>query len=217
MQSDLQELEITPGELRRLSGVRVDRIWRPLAPRRVCAELLKTALVMVLLGASGFTLSLAFPDRVRLLAMVHGVVGLGILLEDLRDFVWSYRHPQLVRLLEDVGRYHNAIAVLQIHDQLEAAGNLPVALEDRSRIISALQLTREDLVRALQTEKILRKHQRFIENNVDFFSNNLTALTALQVNDLAIEQGRLLNEALQIAVSVGIEMKKLKDWHHRKP
>jgi hypothetical protein len=211
MQSDLQGLEITPGELRRLSGVRVDRIWRPLVPRRVCAELLKTALVMVLLGASGFTLSLAFPDRVRLLAMVHGVLGLGILLEDLRDFVLSYRHPLLVRLLEDVGRYHNAIAVLQIHDQLESAGNLPVALEDRSRIISALQLTREDLVRALQTEKILRKHQRFIENNVDFFSNNLTALAALQVNDLASERGRLLKEALEIAVSVRSEMKKLQN------
>jgi hypothetical protein len=211
MQSDLQGLEITPGELRRLSGVRVDRIWRPLAPRRVCAELLKTALVMVLLGASGFTLSLAFPDQVGAIAIVHGIIALGILLEDLRDFVLSYRHPLLVRLLEDVGRYQNAIAVLQIHDQLESAGNLPVALEDRSRIISALQLTREDLVRALQTEKILRKHQRFIENNVDFFSNNLTALTALQVNDQASERGRLLKEALEIAVSVRLEMKKLQN------
>lgn len=216
MQSDLQGLEITLGELRRLSGVRVDRIWRPLAPRRVCAELLKTALVMVLLGASGFTLSLAFPDRVRLLVIIHGVVALGILLEDLRDFVLSYRHPLLMRLLEDVGRYHHAIAVLQIHDQLEAAGNLPVALEERSRIISALQLTREDLVRALQTEKILRKSKRFIDHNMDFFADNLTALAALQVNDLASERGKLLHEALQISASVQIEMKKLQDWHHQK-
>lgn len=216
MQSDLQGLEITPGELRRSLGMRVDRIWRPLAPRRICAELLKTALVMVLLGASCFTLSLAFPDRLRVLAIVHGVVAVGILLEDLRDFWLSYRHPLLVGLLEDVGRYHNAIAALDIHDRLAAAGNRSVAIEERSEIVCALQLTREDLVRALKTEKILRQHQKFLEQNVELFADNLTALTALQVNDLASERGRLLNEALQIAVSVRSQMRKLQEWHDRK-
>jgi hypothetical protein len=168
MQSDLQGLEITPGELRRLSGVRVERIWQPLARHRVWAELLKTALVMVLLGASSFTLSLAFPDRVGVVRIVHLVIGVGILIEDLRDFVLSYRSPYLVRLLEEVGRYHNAIAALEIHDRLEAAGNVAMTFEDRSQIISALQLTREDLVRALKTERILREHQRFVDRNVEF-------------------------------------------------
>lgn len=216
MQSDLHGLEITPGELRRLSGVRVDRIWRPLARRRVCSELLKTALVMVLLAASSFTLSLAFPDRVGLLATIHGVVALGILLEDLRDGLLSYRHPHLVQLLEDVGRYHNAIAAVAIGDQLAAANPPAVALEDRSQIVSALQLTREDLVRALKTEQILRKHQQFLEQNAELFADNLTGLAALQVNDLASDRGRLLNEALQIAVSVRSQMRKLQEWHERK-
>jgi hypothetical protein len=195
--------------------VRVDRIWRPLAGRQVCAELLKTALVMVLLGASGFTLSLAFPDDVGIVAIVHAVIGVGVLLEDLRDLALSYRNPHLVRLLEDVGRYHNAIATLEIHDQLAAAGNSMIVFEDRSRIISALQLTREDLVRALKTEKVLRQHRRFIDRNAEFFTDNLTALAALQVGDLASERGRLLHEALEIAVSVQSEMKKLQDWRDR--
>jgi hypothetical protein len=215
MQSDLQGLEITPGELRRLSGVRVERIWQPLARHRVWAELLKTALVMVLLGASSFTLSLAFPDRLGVVRIVHLVIGVGILIEDLRDFVLSYRSPYLVRLLEEVGRYHNAIAALEIHDRLEAAGNVAMTFEDRSQIISALQLTREDLVRALKTERILREHQRFVDRNVEFFADNLTALSALQVSDLAGERGRLLNETLQIAVRVRSEIKKLQDWHDR--
>lgn len=215
MQSDLQGLELTPGELRHLSGVRVDRIWRPLAPRRVCAELLKTALVMVLLAASGWTLLLAFPDRWGVVVIVHAAVGVGVLLEDLRDFWLSYQNPHLVSLLEDVGRYHDAIAALEIRDQLEAAGNSQVRLEDRSRIISALQLTREDLVRALKTERILRKNRQFIDRHAEFFADNLTALAALQVSDLASERGKLLNEALEIAASVRTEMRKLQEGRDR--
>jgi hypothetical protein len=37
------------------------------------------------------------------------------------------------------------------------------------------------------------------------------ALTALQVSDQASEQGRLLNEALQIVVDVREEMRKLQN------
>jgi hypothetical protein len=43
------------------------------------------------------------------------------------------------------------------------------------------------------------------------FANNLRTLNSLQISDRATEQGRLLNEALQVAVGVQAEMKKLQD------
>jgi len=92
--------------------------------------------------------------------------------------------------------------------QLEEAGNLSVKLKDRERIIEALKLTREDLCRALRTERILRENKKFIDHNPALFENNLIALTTLQVDDQASEQGRLLDEALQIALSTQEELRR---------
>ncbi|MDW8453227.1 MAG: hypothetical protein RML39_07205 [Oscillatoriaceae cyanobacterium SKYGB_i_bin93] len=72
-------------------------------------------------------------------------------------------------------------------------------------------MTRSDLVRALKTERILRKNKDFIARNPEIFANNLAVLTTLQVSDRASEQGRLLNEALQVAISTQEEMKRRRD------
>ncbi len=56
---------------------------------------------------------------------------------------------------------------------------------------------------------MLRQNKNFIISNSDFFANNLATLTAMQLTEQATEHGRLLNEALQIALDVQHEMKKL--------
>jgi len=84
-----------------------------------------------------------------------------------------------------------------------------VIIKERERVIEALKLTKADLVRALKTEKILRENKSFILSNTELFVNNLATLTAMQVTEQATEHGRLLNEALQIALDVQHEMKKL--------
>ncbi len=112
-------------------------------------------------------------------------------------------------LIQDVDRYNDLLKYIDINDQLEAAGNPEVKGQKRERVISALPLTREELVRALKTERILRKNNYFIDRHPELFSEKLTALTALQVRDRACEHGRLLNEALQIALCAREEMRKL--------
>lgn len=112
-------------------------------------------------------------------------------------------------LLEDVDRYNSIIKAIDINDQIEEAGNPEVSIKERERVIAALKLTRADLVRALKTERILRENQNFIVSNAELFANNLATLTAMQVTEKATEHGKLLNEALQIALDVQYEMKKL--------
>ncbi|WP_414551497.1 hypothetical protein [Anabaena sp. CCY 0017] len=112
-------------------------------------------------------------------------------------------------LLSDVDRYNAVIKAIDINDQIEAAGNPGVVIEERERVIAALKLTRTDLIRALKTERILRENKNFILRNTELFANNLATLTAMQVTEEASEHGRLLNEALQIALDVQIEMKRL--------
>jgi hypothetical protein len=112
-------------------------------------------------------------------------------------------------LLNDVERYNTVIRAIDINDQIEEAGNPEVLIKERESVIAALKLTKADLVRALKTERILRENKSFIISNTELFVNNLATLTAMQVNEQATEHGRLLNEALQIALDVQHEMKRL--------
>jgi hypothetical protein len=96
---------------------------------------------------------------------------------------------------------------------LEAVGTTVRSLSDRQKVIEALTLTKEDLVRALRAERILRENKSFLVGNPELLVTNLRTLQSLQVNDQASEYGRLLNEALQIAVGVQEEMSKLKNKH----
>lgn len=115
----------------------------------------------------------------------------------------------LENLLRDVERFNSVVKAIDINDQIEAAGNDGVSITNRNKVIDALNLTRSDLVRALRTERILRENKQFIVNNTELFANNLASLTAIDFTEEATEHGRLLNEALQIALDVQHEMKNL--------
>ncbi|GAA6615813.1 hypothetical protein [Scytonema sp. NUACC26] len=117
--------------------------------------------------------------------------------------------PSLKILLNDVERYNAVVKAIDINDQIEAAGNPGVSLKERQKVLEALELTRSDLIRALKTERILRENKKFIISRSELFANNLATLTAMQVSEQASEHGRLLNEALQIALDVQYEMKSL--------
>lgn len=126
-----------------------------------------------------------------------------------RNFLKKNITNSLQILLKDVERYNAVIKVININDQIEEAGNPEVGIKQRERVIEALKLTKSDLVRALITEKVLRENKNFILKNSDLFVNNLATLTSMQVTEQASEHGRLLNEALQIALDVQYEMRKL--------
>lgn len=112
-------------------------------------------------------------------------------------------------LLHEVDRFNTVVKAIEINDKIEAAGNPEVTIKERKRVIEALKYTRADLIRALNTEKILRENKKFILNNSELLANNLATLTQMQVTEQASEHGRLLNEALEIALDVQQEMKRL--------
>jgi hypothetical protein len=213
MRPDLQGLEITPGELKHLSGVSVDTILRPPTLPKFIAEITKTLLIMLLISLTGFVLIQVFPEHLKLLISVPSILAITLFLNDLRKIAISRKCRNLVRLFEDVNRFNRVIKAIDINDKIEAVGNPGVSLQNRGQVIQALRLTRDDIIRALKTERILRENARFIKYNSELFDNNLMALTALQVSDQATEHGRLLNEALQIVVDVRQEMKALQNRH----
>ncbi len=211
MQPDLQGLEITRWELRRLCGVSRSNLVIPPSQRQVIWELLRTLFAIALLPLSYWILLLNFPQHQFLILAVHLGAVAGLIADDAKRILLTRRNRHLINLIMDVDRYNAVIKAIDINDQIEAAGNAEVGLTNREQVLEALRLTRADLVRALKTEKILRTNKRFIARHADLFSNNLTALTTLQVNDQASEHGRLLNQALDIAIDVQAEMKKLQN------
>ncbi|MEG3935085.1 MULTISPECIES: hypothetical protein [unclassified Microcoleus] len=211
MRADIQGLEITVGELKHLTGAGPDRVYRPPTATKFAREALKTVGLIVLLLISCWLLVAIFPRAYLLWFALHLVAILGLILEDAWKIRCSRQNKDLINLFDDVDRYNGIIEAIAINDRIEDAGNAGVKIGDRAKVIQALQLIRDDLVRALKTERILRENKKFVATNSELFANNLRTLNALQISDRSSQPGRLLNEALQVAVGVQAEMKKLQE------
>ena len=86
------------------------------------------------------------------------------------------------------------------------------AINGTIRDINALLGQITILINGLKTERILREHQDFMGRRYELFlnlENNLSALMALDVTNQATEYGQLLNEALEIGMTVHQEVRKL--------
>jgi hypothetical protein len=115
----------------------------------------------------------------------------------------------LSHLLDEIDRFNEMVSAVEILEELGAAKTSRLSLENRDDVIEALHLTRESLVCGLMTEKVMRKHQQFMARRQEMFSSierNLATLQLLQVNDMASDYGRLLNEAIQIGTIVHKEL-----------
>ncbi len=115
----------------------------------------------------------------------------------------------IIRLFAEVDKCNKSIRDIDIFDQLQDAGN-PIKLESREAAIAALRMTRNDIVRALKTERILREHPEF---HPDRFDIDLNAFEAIQMNDRAKEYGRIFDTTLQIAIDVQKAMAELQEFN----
>lgn len=235
MRNDLQGLEISLKELQQLTALPVnDELIRVISSfRKIKDKFLEKiqgpeAATAYFIGISTVVFSYfiftvfvgifapgsTIPSWILFLTLI---IGGGSLAQLGFYLIWKQRNKivkanithSLRILLSDVERYNNVIKAIYINDQIEAAGNQDVSIKERKRVLDALKLTRTDLLRALKTERILRENKNFIISNNELFANNLPTLSAMQVSEQASEHGRLLNEALQIALDVQLEMKRL--------
>ena len=233
IQADLEQLQIPEKELEDLSGIALSDgfaadFYRPAAVRdgkKLFSLLLNELLIFCLTLVLSLPVALlanqhnvgSFSDAeifVRVLQITLGL-SLGITVA-WNVYKWVKAKPlaTLAGLLDEVEKYHEVIQALDIIDRLTAAGNLQANLINRGDAIEALQITRESLVCALRTERILRENKDFIGRRYELFANiesNLAALMAVDVSDRATEYGRLLNEALEIGMSVNKEVRKLQN------
>ena len=114
----------------------------------------------------------------------------------------------ILRLFTEVDKCNRTICDIDIFDQLQDAGN-PIKLESRESAIAALRMTRNDIIRALKTERILREHPDF---HPDRFDIDINAFEAIQINNRAREYGKIFDTTLQIAIDVQKAMAELQEF-----
>ena len=231
-QADLDELIIPEKELEDLSGIALSDgftadFYRPAALRdtkKLFSLLLNELLIFCVTLVVSLPVALlanqhqvGFSDAEIFVRVLQITFGLSVAITVAWNvYKWVKAKPlqTLAGLLDEVEKYHEVIKALDIIDRLTAAGNLQANLINRGDAIEALKITRESLVCALKTERILRENQKFIGRRYELFANiesNLAALMALDVSDRATEYGQLLNEALEIGMSVHKEVRKLQN------
>ena len=110
--------------------------------------------------------------------------------------------------LDEVDKYNSIVQELinQIEaiDRLAAIGH-PVTFDNREEIIASFQQMRSDLVRALQTERILREHNIRPEE----FSLEFVPIKSLEFHGEVQQIAKLVNDAAEIGLTVQEEMRKL--------
>jgi hypothetical protein len=118
-------------------------------------------------------------------------------------------HPtRLGVLLDEADNYNQVVRDLvnriDAIDQLADIGHA-VEVKNRKQIIKAFKTMRADLVRALQTERILR------EKNLtpEAFTIDFMPFKALDLSGEVQDLDRLVNEATEIGLRVQEEMRKL--------
>ena len=189
MQPDLESLYITREELKNITGIHhLDlKAYEKLKYPRLALSVMIGEYVQ------------------QILFLGWGLIPIGYLIK------WKWFRKRQKNLLDEVDKYNTVVKAIDISDRLETAGNKGASLRDREKIIAALKHTRENLMCALKTERILRENKKLIARNPELFANNLTVSQSLQIIEEANEQGRLLSEALQVAVGVQEEMKDLEE------
>ena len=232
MQADLENLQMTKEELETLvdldtsTALAIDayRGFILKNPKRMLSVLLTELFIfmlvlifvmpvsLILLRNAG-SLPVNTDGITRLLIMISSISLLGILIWNVYFWQQVKQVKSLARLMDKVDKYTRVIQAIALIDELESASRSPSRcnnLSTRKEVIQALSITKETLSSALQAERLMRKHRKFLSNHYELFANleeNLTSLMSFSLSARVDEYSRLLNESLQIGISVHKELK----------
>lgn len=212
VQPDLIGLEITKGELRRLTKVNPNDVFRPSALKNqkqrwefFIKEVRETLLLSLILAGVAYALVILPATGSAIFLGVGLLIAISIAVVVGRLFWRRLAYPKTLKmLLNQVDKYHTIIQAVDNCDQ-QSEMNLP----GRETAIAALQMLREDLVRALKIERISRERKKLSADHQELFVNNLANLQALEVNAPTGAYNSFCQQLLQIDLEVQSLVRKL--------
>jgi hypothetical protein len=234
MQADLENLLLTKEELETLVDLDISTALAIDAyrgfilknPKQMLSVLLTELFIFILVLIFVMPVSLivlrnvgALPGNTdgvtKLLTLILSISLLGVLIWNVCFWQQVKQVKSLARLMDKVDKYNHVIQAIALIDELESASRSPSrcnSLSTRKEVIQALSITKETLSSALQAEKLMRKHRKFLSSHHELFANlenNFTNLISFDLSHQVNEYTHLVNESLQIGLSVHKELKKL--------
>lgn len=221
---NLEDLQLGPREIERLSGLEVSDRWvggmlggiYRFSKLQQLGDWLGWLLIEGVVASLLFVLTLPVGLIVlRVLgsestpAMLASMAGATVAVE----LLWiSHRQKRLrllqtfLNLLDEIDRFHEVLNEVITLEQLQSVRGPSSALNH----FETLQTTRDCLVAGLKTERILRGIGRRSQTKagLEQLEQNLLTLEALSLQNQADEHSKFLSQALQISHSVQTELIK---------
>lgn len=201
MRPDLRELEINESDLKSLTGINIDYIEEKIRGHKLLVISVSIGvLIFSLLNGIGNKSLSHFWWTFVLLAIGLSPFWLNSLIEIIIN------RKKLPKLRKEIAQYNQLIKNIHTLDQLEEIGH-PVSLKNREKFISILKINRDNIIKILKTDRILKENPEF---KPEQFNLDLTELQLLESNQKAIEYRNLLEYFLEINLSIQEEINKLK-------
>ncbi len=112
-------------------------------------------------------------------------------------------------LIDEIERYNliagNFIININAISSLSEAG-AKVGLDNRQQVIKNISKLKNDLLKALKIERIFRENPQIDPQSLNF---DFTSLSALELNNRAVEYANEVNQLVEIGISVQTEMDSL--------
>lgn len=233
MKLDLDQLQILSEDIDEMGGLDVGDKMAIALYRTVTSKDLKQFIDLILAESFALILLLIFILPINLIALrnfgylTNEAAGsmrflLGIVLLSFITFLgWNFylwhhigQIKSATKLIIEIEKFNEMIKVIHFLDQLESIESPKTScdrLKNRHEVLQALQITKDTLTNALKAQKLMRTQQGLINRRYEIVANletNLTALMALGLNSQVDDYSQLLNQALQINLSVHREMQK---------
>ncbi|WP_036481047.1 hypothetical protein [Myxosarcina sp. GI1] len=116
----------------------------------------------------------------------------------------------LSKIISKIKKFNTFIKLIDINDQLTEVGLNGMSQEERAKSIEVLSLLRQDLIKSLKTERILRENKELMTESPELLFDSLSDLIVLQTDEKASQFGKLVSNALEIAQEVQKEMSIIK-------
>lgn len=154
--------------------------------------------------------------QVNQLLLLLLAICLGLMLL-INIYLWqqSQKHKSLAILVEKAEQYNNLIQSIKLAKNLESINplnNLETWEIQHQDLIEALTVIKDSLKQGFIVERIIRKHQKMINNGNELMNNienNLTALMTFELSQSNTNYQELFQDAIQIGITVHKEVKKL--------
>ncbi len=232
MTASLESLPITEQEVESLTGLDVDAVFvggaltgvyrpmnRPSFQQRFhvfTTELILLLLVFTISVPLGLASTQQQASGIQTLGDVSRFLlvtsGLTLAIMVVRCFLMrrqKRRLRRLFRLLDAIDDYNGMLQALAVSEQLAIA---QTQCAPSQTALEALRLTRHNLTCGLAIERILRENQGLLARQSELLANiesNLTNLRTLEPTQQAENYQQLLQQALQIGMSVQQALQKV--------